>query len=264
MESLCYIIDARLSFLEQFVENCQKSLRHAPGGHLRVCQEKNRCQYYHVTEDGTKNGKYLKKKDVKLRSTLAMKDYAEQALPIAQKELAVLRKCRSALPTPAAEEVYDTLHPLRKNCFVPFCLPDDLYVQNWVNASFSTKGVGDDVPEFFTDNGERVRSKSEVLIADKLKKLGIPYRYECELQLKNGIIIYPDFTVLNVRKRQIYYYEHLGMMDDPLYVQSVIQRFEWYRQNGIFLGVQLFVTWETRNFPLVMRSAEQLYRSIFL
>ena len=235
MESLCYIIDARLSFLEQFVENCQKSLRHAPAGHLRVCQEKNRCQYYHVTEDGTKNGK-----------------------------LAVLRKCRSALPTPAAEEVYDTLHPLRKNCFVPFCLPDDLYVQNWVNASFSTKGVGDDVPEFFTDNGERVRSKSEVLIADKLKKLGIPYRYECELQLKNGIIIYPDFTVLNVRKRQIYYYEHLGMMDDPLYVQSVIQRFEWYRQNGIFLGVQLFVTWETRNFPLVMRSAEQLYRSVFL
>ena len=53
-------------------------------------------------------------------------------------------------------------------------------------------------------------------------------------------------------------------MDDPEYVQGVMQRLEWYRQDGIIVGDQLFITWETKDFPLSMRSAEQLYRAAFL
>ena len=129
---------------------------------------------------------------------------------------------------------------------------------------FQTKKVDSDVPEYVTDNGEHVRSKSEVLIADRLKKLGIPYRYECELVLKDGRKIYPDFTILNIRKRRILYYEHLGKMEDPAYVLRNLQRFDWYRENDIILGDQLFVTWESQSFPLIMSSAEKMYRAVFM
>ena len=179
-------------------------------------------------------------------------------------ELNLLKKLQRDLPEVPAEDIYDHIHPSRKCCFQPIWLPDDQYAKQWLETSFRTKGVGENVPEFFTDNGERVRSKSEVLIADKLKKMGIPYRYECELKLNTGRIIYPDFTVLNVRKRTVYYYEHFGRMDDPEYVKDVMQRLEWYRQDGIIVGDQLFITWETKDFPLSMRSAEQLYRAAFL
>lgn len=51
------------------------------------------------------------------------------------------------------------------------------------------------------ETDERVRSKSEVIIADILNQEGIPYRYECPLQLKGWGKVYPDFTVLSERER---------------------------------------------------------------
>ncbi len=264
MTVLSDAITARIAFLEKFETKCLHVLGHAPEGHLRVCREHNRCQYYQLTEENPKNGRYLGKKEEKLRNALSMKDYAERALPIAQKELAVLRIFRKRLQIPAAEDVYNSLHPLRKKCIEPFWLPDDLLARRWEETLFRTKGIGEKIPEFITDNGERVRSKSEVLIADKLKKLGIPYRYECELCLKNGITIFPDFTILNVRTRRVLYYEHLGRMDDPDYIAKTVRRMEWYRENGILIGDQLFITWETKEFPLNMRSAEKLYRTVFM
>lgn len=258
------VLEERITFLEHFSNSCREILRHSPKGHLRVSNEKNRCQYFHVTEETGKNGRYLRQKQITLRDALALKDYSEQALSAAMQELNLLKKLRRDLPEVPAEDIYDHIHPSRKCCFQPIWLPDDQYAKQWLETSFRTKGVGENVPEFFTDNGERVRSKSEVLIADKLKKMDIPYRYECELKLNTGRIIYPDFTVLNVRKRTVYYYEHFGRMDDPEYVQNVMQRLEWYRQDGIIVGDQLFITWETKDFPLSMRSAEQLYRAAFL
>lgn len=52
-----------------------------------------------------------------------------------------------------------------------------------------------------------MRSKSEVIIADLLNKEGIPYRYEFPLYLKEFNTVYPDFTILNVRKRKEIYWE---------------------------------------------------------
>jgi hypothetical protein len=46
-----------------------------------------------------------------------------------------------------------------------------------------------------TERGELVRSKSELVIADKLYARGIDYAYEQPLVLPNGHIRYPDFTI---------------------------------------------------------------------
>ncbi len=57
-------------------------------------------------------------------------------------------------------------------------------------------------PIFYTHKGERVRSKSEVIIANLLYKYQIPYRYEFPLTIKDFGITYPDFLILNVRKKR--------------------------------------------------------------
>ena len=62
--------------------------------------------------------------------------------------------------------------------------------------------------------------------------------------------VYPDFTVLNVKRRKELYWEHLGMMDDPEYVEKAMQKIAMYEENGIFPGESLILTYETRMNPI--------------
>ena len=68
-----------------------------------------------------------------------------------------------------------------------------------------------------TERGDLVRSKSELVIADKLYARGIDYAYEQPLVLSNGRIRYPDFTIADHARGVTFYWEHLGMLDDPGY-----------------------------------------------
>ena len=68
---------------------------------------------------------------------------------------------------------------------------------------YQGKGFGEeDNTEYYTYKGERVRSKSEMIIANELFRNNIPYKYELPIELENWnkkVTIYPDFTVLNKR-----------------------------------------------------------------
>ena len=115
-----------------------------------------------------------------------------------------------------------------------------------------------------TENGERVRSKSEKIIADKLHALGVPYRYEYPLVLDGNMKIYPDFTMLRMPEREEIYLEHFGLMDDEGYVEKVMWKLNTYERNGIYLGVNLFITYETGRNPLNTKTLDRLIRSLFV
>lgn len=106
------------------------------------------------------------------------------------------------------------------------------------------------MPVYLTDNGEYVRSKSELNIANLLYKMNVPYKYECPLTFSNGKIIYPDFTLLDIRNRREVYWEHRGMMDDRNYLKHTVQRGKDYRKEGIYIGDHLLITEETSVLPL--------------
>lgn len=114
-----------------------------------------------------------------------------------------------------------------------------------------------------TERGECVRSKSGKIIADKLYSLGIPYRYECPPLLEDNIKIYPDFTILKMPAREEVYLEHFGMMDDVNYVDTTIYKLNTYEKNGIYIGVNLFITYETSTKPLNTRALDKIVREIF-
>lgn len=78
----------------------------------------------------------------------------------------------------------------------------------------------------------------------------IPFKYECPLKLKNGNIIHPDFTVLNVRLREQIFWEHRGMLDDRDYCKHAVVRLNDYTKNGIILGKNLIITEEISSVPL--------------
>ncbi|MBR3684626.1 MAG: hypothetical protein IKL78_07135 [Lachnospiraceae bacterium] len=93
--------------------------------------------------------------------------------------------------------------------------------------------------------------------------MGIPYRYECPVTLEGNITMYPDFTILRMPSREEVYLEHLGMMDDMNYVDGVMFKLNTYERNGIYLGVKLFVTYETGKKPLNTRALDGMLRKLF-
>jgi ATP-dependent exoDNAse (exonuclease V) alpha subunit len=83
-----------------------------------------------------------------------------------------------------------------------------------------------------TSRREMVRSKSEVIIADRLAANGIDYTYEQPLTIDN-ITKYPDFTIEDMESGENYYWEHCGMLHVPQYRKRWEEKLAWYRANNI-------------------------------
>ncbi|MEV5693052.1 AAA family ATPase [Micromonospora globbae] len=84
----------------------------------------------------------------------------------------------------------------------------------------------------WTDRGELVRSKSELLIANLLHGLGLSYDYESPFTGDDGRTVRPDFTITTDLGEMVLW-EHLGMLSDPRYARKWALKKSWYAANGI-------------------------------
>lgn len=250
MEEIRRMLDGRKQQLLWVKREKEHALENAPEGVLRVCCHGRRTQYYRRENAKDINGVYLCKKDMDLVCRLAQKEYDQKVLRSVEKELVVIERCLAEYPVTGAEEVYEKLHRERKKLVVPVWEPQEQFVQKWEAAVYEGKSFAENAPEFYTAKNERVRSKSEWIIADLLNREGVPYRYEYPLHLKGMGVVYPDFMVLNMKERKEFYWEHLGMMDDSVYAEKALQKISMYEQNGIYPGESLILTYETRMNPL--------------
>ena len=182
---------------------------------------------------------------------LAQKEYSLKLIKGMEKSIKVIERAKIAYEKVEWLNVYLGLSEERKKLVVPNKLDGD-YVKEWQNATYQGKKFQDDDPEIYTEKGERVRSKSEKMIADKMNLMGIPYKYECPLRLASGIYVYPDFIILNVPKRKEYFLEHLGMMDNPEYSQKAVKKINTYMKNEIYPGEKLLLSYETSQSPIDM------------
>lgn len=244
------LLEKREKELLQMKKEKEKALKAAPDGTLRLCRYGDKVQYYHRTDAKDTNGVYLKEKDVKLVAKLAQKDYDRKALKAIEKELCAISRYKASYPHTCVENIYEHLHKDRKKLVMPVYESDEEFISNWEQVTYQGKEFYEDTPLLYTEKNERVRSKSEVMIADMLHREKIPYRYEYPVLLQGLGTIYPDFTVLDIRRRKTMLWEHLGMMDDPDYAELALQKIAAYEQNGIFPGEDLILTYETRRFPL--------------
>lgn len=91
--------------------------------------------------------------------------------------------------------------------------------------------------------GRKYRSKGELIIAMRLLACGLIFVPEPVLTL-GRFRYHPDFAVINARTGQIFFWEHLGMMDKPEYRENFAKKIEAYAEFGIFLNYNLIVTCE--------------------
>ncbi len=252
--------------LEKVINRCKKCLEEAPEGSLRIINSKNRVQYYHVKEKGDTKGTYIRNGESEVAKQLAQKAYAKKMLRIVEEKKKMLESIVDDIDMSDLYKVYELATNERKKLISPYWLSDDDYEKLWIQKQLELndsqeKKIQYEIDEelaLYTERGESVRSKSEKIIADKFFFAGIPYVYELPLKLRGYGTVYPDFTVLNKRTRKAYYWEHLGMMDMEEYCNKSIKKIETYHRNGIYLGEELILTFETKDHPLNSKEVQRL------
>ena len=240
----------RCQYLQKVVKEKENALLKAPAGTLRVMRQGGNMRYYLRKEEYPNDTIYLPKEKLRLVRELAQKDYDQKVLRSVSKELQAIDKYLHYCPVIKAEQIYETLHKGKQSLVTPLRPSDEEYIRSWEAVQYEGKSFDENVPEFYSGKGERVRSKSEVIIADMLYQMGIPYRYEYPLYLRGLGEIHPDFTVLNVRERKEIYWEHFGRMDDADYAERAVKKINCFRQNGYYEGENTMYTYETGKQPL--------------
>ena len=228
----------------------KKRLENAPPGHLKLSRKKNHTEFYHITQRGATRGSYISKKDHPLTSRLAQKEYDTRLLKELPKEIRALEIfLKQTGHLSKLQKIYDSLCPERRALTTPLTLTKEQFAAQWKAVTWNGRAFPDDATCLHTANGETVHSKSEVIIADTLHRMGIPYRYEFPLKIRKQqgqtSIFYPDFLCLNLRTRQELYWEHFGLMSKPEYANNAIGKINLYAKNGLFPGKNLIITFES-------------------
>ncbi len=235
--------------LVSVIREIDKRMQKAPEGSVRVVKHRQGFQYYLRSNPLDKNGTYIPVKDRQIAISLVQKSYDQQVKASAEAHIKVINKFIKDYNPNVLKEIYSSMPDGRKEFINPVDIPDAEFIRQWLSQEYEKKGFAEGTPEHYTSVGERVRSKSEVMIADALSQIEIPYRYEYPLELGN-MTIHPDFTILRAADREILYWEHFGMMDDIIYCQKAVKKLRLYEAYKIFPGINLIITMETSNTPI--------------
>lgn len=220
-----------------------------PEGTLRILDKKSYVQYYWRKETTDTNGTYISKDHMVTAKALAQKDYEQRVLARAMEEYKFLSKYWECISGSTLGDVFAELHRARKAIVTPLVPDQDQMIAEWLAESFESMPFTENT-EFYTTNEIRVRSKSELIIANLLEQYGVPYKYEKPIYLKGLGQVRPDFFCLNVRLRKEYAWEHFGMMDNSGYAIKNTEKLSYYQQNGLFPGKNMIATFETSQNPI--------------
>lgn len=296
-DCLLPLLRERIAELSNVEAVLSKRLSRAPAGVLNVSPHRGGFQYFRVTAKTGRKGEYIPEEKMSFASAIAQRDYDAKMRAELQKLRGVLEKCVAKYDVSVAENLYALLHPARRSLVTPLVYPDEDFVARWSAVKYAGREFDADGPVLMTARGERVRSKSEIIIADALFRRGIPYRYEfphellhagaCDVDVARGVgevragrcdaggsrgglrargrksvVVYPDFTCLNVRTRKEFVWEHFGMIDVPEYCQNMASKMEMYLMNGFCLGKNFVMTTETHDRPLNSMMVEKILEQL--
>lgn len=263
MDLANYILQ-RKEFLHKLIQEKEISVKTAPTGLVRGISHGKGWQYYHRKNKQDKNGTYIRKNKLSFVIDIAQREYDEKVIIAAKQELEYLNSLEVFYQQNRSPEGVFRMIPESHQVIVnPVELTDEEYIERWQKQDYIGKDFSEHAPEYYSDKEERMRSKSEVLIANMLKKYKIPYKYEKPLFLRGYGNVFPDFTILDIKNRKEIYWEHFGMLDDREYRDHALAKIAEYERNGYFSGDRLVISFETMKQPLNMKLLEMKIQNLF-
>lgn len=239
-------------------------------GRLHVGMAQGKYPQYFFLEEGAEKefprGKYMPAGKMDVVTEYAQEEYRqrmEKKIDKLEKQINKIVSLEGYDFYGEVSEIYEKMPEAKRKLVTPFVLSSEAFADKWMQSFVTGENTYPIENGFTTERGELVRSKTEKMIADKLFLKKIPYVYEAKLKLKKNHVIYPDFTMLNVRTREVFYLEHFGMMDNPEYCKKALEKMDLYDENQIYVGKNLLPTFESNLKPVNMKQID-LYIKRFL
>lgn len=228
---------------------------------------------YKRTGPSQTNGTYIRKNNSQEIKPLVQKLYNTKLRKAVFEEYDQVRKCIEILSNTdtSAETVMDSI-PKELQRFVN----TELFEDKRRTAEWKSEVVVGSNPikaekTYVASDGTGVRSKSELIIAEALIACKVPYFYERPFfgfyeydtgrRTRN---LFPDFTCLNRRTGKTFYWEHLGMMDNPDYAAKNVRRIMEYAKEGVYPGSELIMSFEAAEVPLRTEYVRAVIRKYLL
>lgn len=240
-------LNKELAEINKELSSLKKTVRKLPKGNLLI--NRNGRYYKWLNSDGHTHT-YILKKNRGLAEQLAYKKYCKLRISKLEIEKAADQRyldTMSKVPHPSSDELL--LIPEYSELLHNVIDKESYKYKDWAEDIYEKNPY---YPEHLTVQsitGHLVRSKSEAMICSALRRNNIAFRYECALEL-DGITYYPDFTIRHPKTGEMIYWEHLGLMDNPDYIESSFKKLKVMADNGIIVGLNLIITSETAYHPL--------------
>ncbi|MBR6349200.1 MAG: hypothetical protein IKR67_01510 [Lachnospiraceae bacterium] len=259
-------INNRLELLKQTAKRLELQKTIQIPGRLRISSNEKGTRYFYVQSANERQGRYISKNNIGFASALAQKSYNEHMKDMTYNEMAFLAQMKEKYPKNTFDNYLDSLPDARQSLISPIWLSDEEYTRQWLAQKYTRKEFSQhDTAEHITNAGIRVRSKSEVMIANELDDYGLPFLVELPLYLEGLGWVNPDFTILIARLRKIYIWEHHGLLDSSDYRENFfLKKNAAYIANGFLPGKNLIQNFESQKNPLSIPVIKEIIEGYLL
>ena len=227
-------------------------------GHLTGTHRHGRQNYLQTEIIDGKCFRHGLSKDPDILRQLCRKAYLKEALLQISDNIKCLTVAKSRYAALHPDEIIENLPKVYRTFPKEYFFPDitkDLLtkaaekdaelaakVKAWIEEPYEQSTFMPEKKVHITSRGEKMRSKNEVLHAEVMYRLGIPFRYESVLHIGKRELI-PDFTAMRIRDAKIFYAEHCGMPDNNEYMEHHKWKMKLYEAAGIVPWDNLIVTY---------------------
>lgn len=240
-----------ISILDAQIKKKEAEIAAAPEGTIWIYYRKTKHPQLYWKRPG-RHEVYLGKKQRKLISQLAQKQYDIDLCRRLKKQRSILQNATRCYQPEELDALFPSEHPALQQWIKPIRVEKEQLARMWETQLITGPRLGfaAEAAILETDFGLRVRSKSEAMIAERLKKHGIPFVYEFPLGFGKAETLHPDFYCLNLQTRQVVIWEHFGMIDNAVYFETVVSKIKRYRMSDVCQDMNLIFTMETKKQPL--------------
>ena len=258
-------LNTALRDYEKLLESCRREFDSLPEGNLSSRKTDGKTFYVHEYKSDDSTGRcrrHIVAAD-DLTRQLARKKYLEKFIPQLSKETDRLQKFIAGRSDVDPAQIIDSMKGVYST------LPEEYFfgghirdTEKWAQAPYHMSNYKPDEKKQTTSRGLHVRSKSELLIAEKLYEFNIPFRYE-EVIMIAGRQYAPDFKILK-KSGKLVYWEHLGLMENQDYRYKNKVKLTIYERAGIMPWRNLIVTYDEYDGGINLAVIESEIRSKLL
>lgn len=253
--------DAFCTELKELNSHVEELLRQLPSQNLNHSSTRGGLSYYQVPPGGKAAQRVGIGRDPELVDLLIFKKYVESLRDVTEQNMEAARALLERYTEPSPENVIAAMRPKDQRLpferalakYGRFLVPPRPVIQEFPSPSFeigaqqrrqidsheewgrtpfdrSSDRYGNRTK--ITSQGLDVRSRGELLIAEKLYDYGVPFHHE-EIVRVGNLTLVPDFTFEDA-KGEHFHLEFCGMMADRRYVERHIQKMRTYEDMGIY------------------------------